>query len=174
MALGALIETFSFWSPNFIKAHNFDPSIQAGMTAVVWAVRALSIGIGFATGTILAIFVTETIAHFLWNRGVILIGRTDLLLQLAKYIKSKKLEPVIVPSVQEKKQARELTEEEKKAAEEALLRTKVRINHSTLKITEENDRKLATEIQEVFNNLQHLVFWGTSVQFSSVQLLSHV
>ena len=153
VALGALIETFSFWSPNFIKAHNFDPSIQAGMTAVVWAVRALSIGIGFATGTILAIFVTETIAHFLWNRGVILIGRTDLLLQLSKYIKSKKLEPVIVPSVQEKKQARELTEEEKKAAEEALLRTKVRINHSTLEITEENDRKLATEIQEVFNNL---------------------
>ncbi|MBR3627587.1 MAG: hypothetical protein IKN42_01930, partial [Elusimicrobia bacterium] len=53
VALGVLIELFSFWGPNFIKNHNFDPSIQTKMTAVVWVIRALSIGIGLGSGVIL-------------------------------------------------------------------------------------------------------------------------
>ena len=85
VALGVLIETFSFWSPNFIKAHNFDPSIQAGMTAVVWVIRALSIGIGIWTGSILALFLTETIAHFVWNIFSKLVKK-GLLLQAYKKI----------------------------------------------------------------------------------------
>ncbi|MBR3627290.1 MAG: hypothetical protein IKN42_00415, partial [Elusimicrobia bacterium] len=75
-------ELFSFWGPNFIKNHNFDPSIQTKMTAVVWVIRALSIGIGLGSGVILAavtvspffalfgipaLFLTEIITHYIWN-----------------------------------------------------------------------------------------------------------
>ena len=150
VALGVLIETFKFWRPDFIKSHNFDPSIQAGMTAVVWAVRALSIGIGIWTGSILAVFLAETITHFIWNIGVIVIGRQDLLLQTSK---EKSNISVIVPSVEEKKQARELTQEEEKKLEETLTRTKVRIKNSTLEITEENNKNLAMELQTIFDSL---------------------
>lgn len=47
IAIGINIETFAFWTPNFVKKHNFDPSQEARMTAVVWKIRALSIGLGF-------------------------------------------------------------------------------------------------------------------------------
>ncbi|MBR3627480.1 MAG: hypothetical protein IKN42_01380 [Elusimicrobia bacterium] len=47
IAIGVNIETFAFWTPNFVKKHNFDPSQEARMTAVVWKIRALSIGLGF-------------------------------------------------------------------------------------------------------------------------------
>ena len=81
VAIGVLLETFSFWGPNFVKKHNFDPSVQTKMTAVVWVIRALSIGLGVGVGVGSAIFLgpialsagipvlilTETIAHFIWN-----------------------------------------------------------------------------------------------------------
>ena len=152
VALGVLIETFSFWSPNFIKAHNFDPSIQAGMTAVVWTVRALSIGIGIWTGSIFALFLTETITHFVWNTAVILVGRQDLLLQTSNQTQSKKTQ-VIVPPVKAKEKARDLTREEQQRLKDALFRTKVRIKNSTLEIREENDKNLAIELQNIFDAL---------------------
>ena len=46
-AIGVNLETFAFWMPNFVAAHNFDPSQASGAKAVVWRIRALSIGIGF-------------------------------------------------------------------------------------------------------------------------------
>ena len=81
VAIGVLLELFTFWSPNFVKRHNFDPSVQANMTAVVWVIRALSIGLGLAVGVaaviflgpaafvigIPALFLTEIITHFVWN-----------------------------------------------------------------------------------------------------------
>ena len=82
VALGTIIEIFSFWEPNFIRNHKFDPSIKTKMTAVVWIIRALSIGIGLGTGAILAVtafspffaffgipalFLTEIVLHFIWN-----------------------------------------------------------------------------------------------------------
>ena len=81
VAIGVLLETFSFWGPNFVKKHNFAPSVQTKMTAVVWVIRALSIGLGIGVGVGFAIFLgpialsagipalllTETIAHFIWN-----------------------------------------------------------------------------------------------------------
>ena len=45
-AIGVILETFVFWKPNFITMHNFTPEQQAGTKAVVWRIRALSIGIG--------------------------------------------------------------------------------------------------------------------------------
>ncbi|MCR4662719.1 MAG: hypothetical protein K5622_02380 [Endomicrobiaceae bacterium] len=81
VALGTIIELFSFWSPNFVKAHNFDSSIKTKMVAVVWVIRALSIGLGVGVGTLFAvvfnpfavvvtipaIFLTEIISHYIWN-----------------------------------------------------------------------------------------------------------
>ena len=77
---GVLLETFTFWKPNFIEQHNFDSSIRGGMIAVVWAIRALSIGIGIIPATIClanpiafifivpAVILTEWIAHFVYNK----------------------------------------------------------------------------------------------------------
>ena len=84
VAIGVLFETISFWMPNFVKSHNFDPSIQAKMTAVVWVIRALSIGIGFGVGSIWALLLTETITHYVWNRLAILSGKKNLLLQTSQ------------------------------------------------------------------------------------------
>ncbi len=67
VAIGVLLETFVFWTPNFINAHNFPLSIQTKMTPVIWVIRALSIGIGIGTGSLFALFITETTAHFVWN-----------------------------------------------------------------------------------------------------------
>ncbi len=102
LAYGAFLEIFALWEPNFIDRHNFDSSTRAGMIAVVWTVRALSIGIGLTTAflsvsalpvsTILlaaavpAIFGTATISssfviHLLWNIGAVLTSNEGLLLQ---------------------------------------------------------------------------------------------
>ena len=84
VAIGVLFETISFWMPNFVKSHNFDPSMQTKMTAVVWVIRALSIGIGFGVGSIWALLLTETITHYIWNRLAILSGKKNLLLQTSQ------------------------------------------------------------------------------------------
>ena len=46
-AIGVNLETFAFWMPKFVAAHNFDSSQKSGTKAVVWKIRALSVGIGF-------------------------------------------------------------------------------------------------------------------------------
>ncbi len=145
VALGALIETFSFWSPNFIKAHNFDPSIQAGMTAVVWAVRALSIGIGIWTGSILALFLAETITHFIWNMAVILIGRQDLLLQTSK------TEEITIPKQEAKEETgRDFSQEEIDKFEHHLQTTTLQ---KDIQYQYQPNPALKKNVEEIFGNL---------------------
>ncbi|MBQ1609451.1 MAG: hypothetical protein II090_00775, partial [Elusimicrobia bacterium] len=91
VAIGVLLETIAFWMPNFVKAHNFDPSIQTKMTAVVWVIRALSIGLGFGVGSIWALLLTETITHYIWNRLSIRAGKKNLLLQTSENLTKEQL-----------------------------------------------------------------------------------
>ncbi|GEM_PF-5248910 len=67
-AIGVNLETFAFWMPKFVAAHNFRYASQdSGARAVVWRIRSLSIGIGMVFGVLSAIInlinpITATIA----------------------------------------------------------------------------------------------------------------
>ncbi len=67
-AIGVNLETFAFWMPKFVAAHNFRYASQdSGARAVVWRIRSLSIGIGMGFGVLSAIInlinpITATIA----------------------------------------------------------------------------------------------------------------
>lgn len=96
LVYGTFLEIFALWEPNFVDKHDLDPSKRAGMIAVVWTIRALSIGLGLTAtflslsalpvSTILltavtpAIFGATTISssfiiHLLWNIGSVLTGQ---------------------------------------------------------------------------------------------------
>ena len=96
LVYGTFLEIFALWEPNFVDKHDLDPSKRAGMIAVVWTIRALSIGLGLTAtflslsalpvSTILltavtpAIFGATTISssfiiHLLWNIGAVLTGQ---------------------------------------------------------------------------------------------------
>ncbi|WP_372520647.1 HD-GYP domain-containing protein [Candidatus Ruminimicrobiellum ovillum] len=135
LAYGAFLEIFALWEPNFIDRHNFDSSTRAGMIAVVWTVRALSIGIGLTTAflsvsalpvsTILlaaavpTIFGTATISssfviHLLWNIGAVLTSNKGYLLQTGDEIDEKE-ETTETPKETEKVST-EKTEDKQDAA----------------------------------------------------------
>ena|GEM_PF-4321081 len=96
LVYGTFLEIFALWEPNFVDKHDLDPSKRAGMIAVVWTIRALSIGLGLTatflslsalpvstillTAVTLAIFGATTISssfiiHLLWNIGAVLTGQ---------------------------------------------------------------------------------------------------
>ncbi|GEM_PF-2653963 len=89
VAIGVVLETFSLWTPNFIKSHD-NPTM--GMKIAVWVIRALSIGIGVTVALnpvtlpfiIPAVILTEWITHFIWNKVQISKGNKDLILQTDK------------------------------------------------------------------------------------------
>ena len=102
LVYGVFLETFALWKSDFIDKHGFNSSIRGGMIAVVWTIRALSIGIGITTAILsfsalslpaflmpivfTAILGTTTISssfiiHLLWNIGVVLTNNKSLFSQ---------------------------------------------------------------------------------------------
>lgn len=143
--LGAVIEVIPFFMPTFINAHGFDPSVKAGMIAVVWGVRALTIGIGIATGSAPIAVLSNIILHSVWNRFVISIGRKDLLLQTSKP------EEITIPEQESKEEkGRDLSQEETAGYEQHLQKT---ILQNDIQYQYQPNPELKKNIEEIFGNL---------------------
>ena len=112
LILVAVIELPMFVLPNvFIEKHNFDPSVKPAMTAVVFGMLGLTIGVGLITGTIWKAALANMILHFIWDRIVTLVGREDLMLQIPG--EKSKIEQITIPKQESKEeQSRALSQEE--------------------------------------------------------------
>ena len=93
LAIGVFVETFSFWSPNFVERHDFDPSIKSKMSMVVNNMRIVSVWIGIIpailslVNPISSLFIIPTIIfmewiiHFIYNKIQLVKRNDNLLLQ---------------------------------------------------------------------------------------------
>jgi len=93
LAIGVFVETFSFWSPNFVERHNFNPSIKNKISMIVHNMRIVSLWIGIIpailslVNPISSLFIIPTIIfmewtiHFIYNKIQLVKRNDNLLLQ---------------------------------------------------------------------------------------------
>lgn len=106
IAYGVFLETFDFFSSTFIDKHDYDPSIRSGMRAVIWRLRAISIGGGILTAVSMALMFSNPIlllgffpatifsswiSHYAYNKTQVSKGSTDRLLQTSQAAETKRI-----------------------------------------------------------------------------------
>ena len=150
LILVAVIELPLFALPNvFIEKHNFDPSVKPAMTAVVFGMLGLTIGVGLITGTIWKAALANMILHFIWDRIVTLIGRKDLMLQIPG--EKSKIEQITIPKQESKEeQSRALSQEEITNYEQFLQKT---ILENDTKYQYQPNPEIQKDIEEIFGKL---------------------
>jgi predicted unusual protein kinase regulating ubiquinone biosynthesis (AarF/ABC1/UbiB family) len=119
------------------------------MTAVVFGMLGLTIGVGLITSTIWKAVLANMILHFIWDRIVTLVGRKDLMLQIPG--EKSKIEQITIPKQESKEdKGRNLSQEEIYKYEQILQKE---ISQDDIRYQYQPNPEIKKDIEEIFNNL---------------------